>query len=47
MDIEEGRRHATPEKILTVYVDPAIGIQPFHGRRIAFRLGFTGDRQSR
>jgi succinyl-CoA synthetase beta subunit len=42
MDIEEVA-HATPEKILTVYVDPACGIQPFHGRRIAKSLGVTGE----
>jgi len=32
----------TPEKILTFSVDPATGIQPFHGRKIAFALGLTG-----
>ena len=42
MDIEEVA-HKTPEKILTIYVDPATGIQPFHGRRIAKALGVTGD----
>jgi succinyl-CoA synthetase beta subunit len=42
MDIEEVA-HNTPEKILTIYVDPASGIQPFHGRRIAKALGVTGD----
>jgi succinyl-CoA synthetase beta subunit len=42
MDIEEVA-HATPEKILTVHVDPACGIQPFHGRRIAKSLGVTGE----
>ena len=42
MDIETVA-HNTPEKILTVHVDPACGIQPFHGRRIAKSLGVTGE----
>ena len=42
MDIEEVA-HNTPEKILTIHVDPAAGVQPFHGRRIAKTLGVTGD----
>jgi len=41
MDIEEVA-HATPEKILTFSVDPATGIQPFHGRKVAFALGLEG-----
>jgi succinyl-CoA synthetase beta subunit len=41
MDIEEVA-HATPEKILTFTVDPATGIQPFHGRKVAFALGLEG-----
>jgi succinyl-CoA synthetase beta subunit len=41
MDIEEVA-HATPEKILTFTVDPATGIQPFHGRKAAFALGLEG-----
>src|SRR6195256_5122487 len=40
MDIEEVA-HKTPEKILTLQVDPATGIQPFHGRRIAQALKVT------
>ncbi|EEW24483.1 ADP-forming succinate--CoA ligase subunit beta [Rhodobacter ferrooxidans] len=35
--------HATPEKILTFSVDPASGLSDFHGRRIAFSLGLTGN----
>ena len=31
----------TPEKIVTVPVDPTIGFQPFHGRELAFGLGIT------
>jgi succinyl-CoA synthetase beta subunit len=42
MDIEKVA-HDTPEKILTIYVDPASGIQPFHGRRIAKALKVAGD----
>ncbi len=41
MDIEEVAAHS-PEKILTFTVDPASGIQPFHGRRVAFALGLEG-----
>ncbi|MFN3262323.1 MAG: ADP-forming succinate--CoA ligase subunit beta [Pikeienuella sp.] len=41
MDIE-AVAHDTPEKILTFSVDPASGVQPFHGRRVAFALGLTG-----
>jgi succinyl-CoA synthetase beta subunit len=33
----------TPEKIVKVYINPAIGFQPFHARRLAFALGLTGD----
>jgi len=42
MDIEEVA-HATPEKIHTFSVDPATGIQPLHGRKVAAALGLTGD----
>ena len=41
MDIEEVAE-ATPEKILTMTVDPATGIVPFHGRKVAKALGLTG-----
>ena len=41
MDIEEVA-HKTPEKIVTFSVDPATGLQDFHGRRVAFALGLTG-----
>ncbi|RUM35447.1 MAG: ADP-forming succinate--CoA ligase subunit beta [Desulfobulbus sp.] len=33
----------TPEKIIRVRVNPLIGIQPYHLRRIAFGLGLSGD----
>ena len=41
MDIEEVA-HRTPEKIVTVTIDPATGLSDFHGRRIAFALGLEG-----
>ena len=42
MDIEEVA-HKTPEKILTIFIDPVSGIQPFHARRINKALGVSGD----
>ena len=33
----------TPEKIVKVWIDPAIGLQPFQARELAFALGLTGD----
>jgi succinyl-CoA synthetase beta subunit len=42
MDIEKVA-HDTPEKIFTMSIDPASGYFPFHGRKIAFALGLTGD----
>jgi succinyl-CoA synthetase beta subunit len=42
MDIEEVA-HKTPEKILKVHVDPAVGMQPFQSRQLAFGLGLEGD----
>ena len=41
VDIEEVA-HSHPEKIIKVKVDPATGVQPFHGRLIAYGLGFEG-----
>lgn len=41
MDIEEVAA-STPEKIKTVFIDPAIGLMPFHCRQIAFSLGLEG-----
>ena len=35
--------HDTPEKIHTFTIDPATGFQDFHGRRVAFSLGLTGN----
>ncbi len=45
MEIEEvASRH--PERILRVSIDPASGLQPFHGRRLAFGLGLSGKQVS-
>lgn len=33
----------TPEKIIKVQIDPAIGFQGFHGRELAFGLGLPKD----
>jgi len=42
MDIEEvAAKH--PEKIVKVTVDPAVGLQGYQGRQLAFALGLTGD----
>ncbi len=42
MDIEEVAAE-TPEKILTFSVDPATGVMPFHGRKVAKALGLEGN----
>ena len=42
MDIEEVAAE-TPEKILTLPIDPATGFQAHHSRRIANALGLSGD----
>ena len=46
VDIEEVAAK-TPEKIIKVAIDPAIGFQPFHGRQIAFGLGLDGRQVSK
>ncbi|MFA6598262.1 MAG: ATP-grasp domain-containing protein, partial [Ignavibacteriaceae bacterium] len=33
----------TPEKIIKVWVDPSVGLQPFQARELAFALGLSGD----
>lgn len=33
----------TPEKILTITVDPLVGVLPFQGRELAFALGLKGE----
>jgi succinyl-CoA synthetase beta subunit len=42
MDIE-AVAHDTPEKITTITVDPVAGIQPHHGRTIAYALKLDGE----
>jgi succinyl-CoA synthetase beta subunit len=41
MDIEEVAAK-TPEKILRVAIDPVMGLQAFHARKLAFGLGLDG-----
>ena len=43
VDIEEvAAKH--PEKILKVWIDPLVGLQPFQARQIAFGLGLVRRR---
>ena len=42
MDIEQVAEE-TPEKILKETIDPAVGLQQFQARRLAFGLGLDGD----
>ncbi len=42
MNIEEVAEHH-PEKIVKEWVDPAIGLQPFQARKVAFALGLSGN----
>jgi succinyl-CoA synthetase beta subunit len=42
MDIEEVAA-SSPEAIARLHVDPLIGFQPFHGRRLAFEAGLAPD----
>lgn len=42
VEIEEIALHS-PEKIITVAIDPATGIQSCHSRKLGFALGFKGD----
>ncbi len=41
MEIEEVAAK-NPEKIFKISIDPATGMKPFHGRKLAFLLGLTG-----
>ncbi len=41
MDIEEVAEK-TPEKIIKEWIDPAVGLQPFQARKVAFALGLEG-----
>lgn len=42
MDIEQVA-HDTPEKIYKEFIDPALGLQGFQARKIAFNLGLSGN----
>jgi succinyl-CoA synthetase beta subunit len=42
MDIEAVAEE-TPEALATLHVDPLLGFQDFHGRRLAFEAGVDGD----
>src|SRR6202051_960810 len=42
VDIEEVAK-SHPERIMTFSVDPATGVMPHHGRRVAQALGLTGE----
>ena len=41
MDIEEVAAN-TPERIITVVIDPVTGLQPFHARKLAYGLNLSG-----
>jgi succinyl-CoA synthetase beta subunit len=42
MDIEEVAAHE-PEKILKESIDPAVGLQPFQARKLAFGIGLPNE----
>jgi len=42
MDIEQVAEE-TPEAIASLHVDPLLGFQPFHGRRLAYEAGVDAD----
>ncbi len=42
MEIEEVAAHE-PEKILKEPIDPAVGLQPFQARKLAFGIGLPGE----
>jgi len=42
MDIEEVAEKS-PERIFKEWIDPALGLQQFQARKIAFQLGLSGD----
>ena len=46
MDIEVVA-HKSPEKIHKAIIDPAVGMQPFQARQLAFKIGFKGDAVNR
>ncbi len=46
MDIEEVA-HKTPEKIITVHVDPVLGLAAYQARKLAYALGLGGKETMR
>ena len=42
VEIEEVA-HKTPEKIVKVWIDPAVGLQGYQARQVGFALGLSGD----
>jgi succinyl-CoA synthetase beta subunit len=42
VEIEKVAEH-TPEKILTITVDPLVNVMPYQGRELAFALGLKGE----
>ena len=38
---------STPDRIFKVFIDPALGLQPFQARELAFRLKLTGEQIGR
>ena len=42
MDIEEVA-HSTPDEIFKEYIDPALGLQPYQARKLAFKLGLAKE----
>ena len=41
VNIEEVAEES-PDKIVKEWIDPAVGMQPFQARKVAYKLGFTG-----
>ncbi|PIZ30505.1 MAG: ADP-forming succinate--CoA ligase subunit beta [Alphaproteobacteria bacterium CG_4_10_14_0_8_um_filter_53_9] len=35
--------HETPDRIFKEHIDPALGMQPYQARNLAFKLGLSGD----
>lgn len=42
MDIEAVAEHS-PEKILSIHIDPTVGVMPYQCREVGFKLGLKGD----
>src|SRR4029450_13752125 len=42
VEIEKGAAE-TPDRIFKAFIDPALGLQAFQARELAFKLGLTGD----